>query len=56
MSDCICCQNEGRLPHLPGLPAAVPGDVVAKMCDPCVGAAFLGEGTHPHPFQPMVLL
>lgn len=46
--NCICCKNLGVLPHLPGLPQAVPGDVVKQMCDQCVGAAFLGEGSHPH--------
>lgn len=49
---CICCDNFGELPHLPGLPQAVLPGTVEKMCDECVDAAFLSDGTrpHPHPF------
>ena len=46
---CICCTNRGALPSIPGLPQAVPGDVVVQMCDECVDAAFLSGGTRPHP-------
>lgn len=45
---CICCDNKGKLPHLPGMPEAVPGDVVLSMCDQCIAAAFMGDGKHPH--------
>lgn len=49
---CPCCENFGELPHLPGLPQAVDGEVVKRMCDECIDAAFLSNGTrsHPHPF------
>jgi len=49
---CPCCKNFGELSHLPGVTAAVPGDVVQQMCDACIDAAFLSGGTrpHPHPF------
>ncbi|MCZ4300765.1 hypothetical protein [Microbacterium oxydans] len=46
---CICCTNRGTLPSIPGLPQAVPGDVVVQMCEACIGAAFLDLGPHPHP-------
>lgn len=55
MTKCVCCENEGRLPSAPGLPAGmVDGSVVEKMCDQCVDAAFLSGGArpHPHPFFP----
>lgn len=49
---CVCCENFGELPHLPGLPQAVDGGVVQQMCDECIEAAFLSDGKrpHPHPF------
>lgn len=46
---CVCCQNFGELPHLPGVPQAVTSDVVERMCDECIDAAFLSSGTRPHP-------
>jgi hypothetical protein len=49
--DCPCCAGRGRLPHLPGMPHAVPGDVVARMCLECVDAAFLSDGRRPHPHE-----
>lgn len=59
MADCPCCTHRGVLP-LPILPLgpgratqAVPADIVAAMCDPCLKAAFLmgdaGSTAHPHP-------
>ena len=52
VASCPCCQDFGELPHLPGLPQAVDGEVVKQMCDECIDAAFLSGGTrpHPHPF------
>lgn len=50
---CVCCENFGELPHLPGMPeAVVSGEIVKQMCDECIDAAFLSGGTrpHPHPF------
>lgn len=49
---CVCCANQGALPHLPGLPEAVTPGTIQQMCDECIGAAFLGAGPHPHPFEP----
>ena len=51
-NECVCCENFGELPHLPGLPQAVLPGVVERMCDECIDAAFLSGGTrpHPHPF------
>ena len=50
-SECPCCAAEGVLPHLPGFVGMVPREVVVKMCDACIGAAFLGDGVHPHAFD-----
>lgn len=49
---CVCCKNFGELPHLLGVAQAVPGEIVKQMCDECIDAAFLSDGTrpHPHPF------
>ena len=49
---CPCCKNFGELPHQPGTPQMVDGEVVKTMCDECIDAAFLSGGTrpHPHPF------
>lgn len=54
---CPCCASNGRLPDLPLIPTPfgtsqmVPGDIVKRMCNDCIGAAFLGAGPHPHPFD-----
>lgn len=50
---CVCCKNFGELPHVAGASVAmVPGEIVKQMCDECIDAAFLSDGTrpHPHPF------
>ena len=50
-ADCPCCAELGYLPHLPGQPGLVDNGVVLRMCDPCIDAAFLGGGPHPHPMD-----
>ena len=52
---CPCCEGLGALPHLPGIVEAVPREVVLAMCDRCIGAAFLGEGKHPHSMDGVVM-
>jgi len=52
-TDCPCCRARGVLPHMPGRPEFVLPDVVGRMCDPCIDAAFLGGQRHPHPITGM---
>lgn len=46
--ECPCCANLGDIPHFEGFPELVDNTTVIKMCFPCIGAAFLGTGAHPH--------
>ena len=53
MTDCICCANQGLLPHLTGHPEMVVADVIQQMCEACIVAAFISDGRarHPHPMR-----
>ncbi len=56
---CICCTNHGLLPAatLNNQPVGQPGLVdratIAKCCDQCIHALFLG-GIHPHAISPLL--